>query len=93
VSPLHPTGGSTDLVIRYVPNSLDGGPKLTGALELTSDYPDNIRDYLDERGVTRVTLDADGNGSLVAIPVSWIADGKPLEMSGRVLKLLHRGSR
>lgn len=81
----------TTTKLNYVSNSIDGGPKLideTGETVFKSDYPEDILDFCVENGITEVTFDADGNGSDVLIPVQWIGDGEPLELSKRVLNLI-----
>ena len=53
------------------------------------DNPDDVRGHFHDIGLDvetdTVTIDADGNGSIVEIPIAWIGDGEPLVGSRRVL--------
>jgi len=50
--------------------------------------PDDVRGHLCDIDVDYVSIDADGNGSIVTIPVDWIGDGEKLVGSHRVLSLI-----
>lgn len=54
----------------------------------TYDSPDDVRSHLCELGLFKVSIDADGNGSIVEIPIEWIGDGDSLVGSERVLALI-----
>lgn len=51
--------------------------------------PDDVRGHLHDLGIDvendTVTIDGDGNGSIVEVPISWIGDGEKLIGSKRVL--------
>ena len=68
-----------------------GAPRIvndaSGTL-FSSDYPQDIREWLARRGERVVLLDCDGQGSMRPIPVGWIGDGEPLEGSQRCLELI-----
>ena len=61
-----------------------------GTLPYASVDPVEIRMLLEDDGITEILFDADGNGSMVLIPVVWIGDGAPLEGSARVFSLISR---
>lgn len=46
--------------------------------------PNDVRAHLSDIGLDVVTIDGDGNGSIVEIPIAWIGDGEPLVGSKRV---------
>ena len=63
-----------------------------GTLIGMHDDPDRVRAHLHDLGVDvendTVSIDGDGNGSMVAVPISWIGDGEPLVGSSRVMDLI-----
>ena len=54
--------------------------------------PDDVRAHFHDIGLDvetdTVTIDGDGNGSIVAIPIAWIGDGENLIGSKRVMDLI-----
>jgi hypothetical protein len=50
--------------------------------------PESISEWLIDKGITEIAFDADGNGSMVNIPTSWINDGEKMFLSKRVLSLV-----
>jgi hypothetical protein len=77
--------------LTYISNSIDGGPRLideAGNIVYSTDYAADCRTYCQERGIDTVEFDADGNGSVVNLPVEWIGGGERLENSLRVLALM-----
>ena len=54
--------------------------------------PDDVRGHLCDLGLDvetdTVTIDGDGNGSIVEIPIAWIGDGEELVGSKRVMDLI-----
>jgi hypothetical protein len=77
--------------LTYISNSISGGPKLineAGETICKSDYAEDCRTHCEEAGIETVEFDADGNGSIVSLPVEWIGDGEKLENSPRVLALV-----
>ena len=52
------------------------------------DNPDDVRGHFHDIGLDTVTIDGDGNGSIVEIPIAWIGDGEKLVGSKRVLNLI-----
>lgn len=56
------------------------------------DNPEDVRNHLHDIGLDvetdTVTIDGDGNGSIVEIPIAWIGDGGKLIGSKRVIELI-----
>lgn len=56
------------------------------------DNPEDVRGHFHDIGLDvetdTVTIDGDGNGSIVSIPISWIGDGEKLVGSKRVMDLI-----
>jgi hypothetical protein len=56
------------------------------------DNPEDVRGHFHDLGLDvdndTVTIDGDGNGSIVEIPIAWIGDGEKLVGSKRVMDLL-----